>query len=63
MVVWPPSELLSDLRGWVEKVENRLGEERVKAFQATDASQLADTLQHLQVALPPPPHTLYISLL
>ncbi|CAL8392592.1 unnamed protein product, partial [Gadus morhua 'NCC'] len=48
VVVWPPSELLSDLRGWVEKVENRLGEERVKAFQATDASQLADTLQHLQ---------------
>ncbi|CAL8314621.1 unnamed protein product [Lota lota] len=45
---WPPLELLSDLRGWVEKVEARLGEERVKALQATDATQLADTLQHLQ---------------
>ncbi|KAJ3606458.1 hypothetical protein NHX12_025979 [Muraenolepis orangiensis] len=45
---WPPLELLSDLGGWVETVEARLGEDRVKALQATDASQLADTLQHLQ---------------
>ena len=63
MADWPPLELLSDLQGWVEKVEARLGEERVKALQATDASQLADTLQHLQVAMLPAPHTLCISLL
>ena len=64
MASWPPSELLSDLQRWVEKVETRLGQEKVKALQASDASQLADTLQQLQVAPgASASHTLCVSLL
>ncbi|XP_028252465.1 nesprin-2a isoform X3 [Parambassis ranga] len=45
----PPVELLSDLEDWLKKMDAQLNQEKETVFNAKDAAEISEILQHYQI--------------